>query len=129
MAKRKQTVKRRRKAKGLGAMPKEIVRGSVKDSAQYLRDKTEAQRELKAIVPGDARQYDAGKKMFSSEIANKHCLRAFKALANSAFSAGVARAAAVARGEPGGAEALYDDFLAQRNEYAAACYPGVKEED
>ena len=126
MAKRKKSVKRRSKVNGLGAMPKEVVRGAVKESSQYLKDKAQTQKELKAIVPGDARQYDAGKKAFASEIANDHCRLALTYLANSAFSAGVARAAAVARGEPGGAESLYADFMTQRNEYLAVCHPEQK---
>lgn len=123
MAKRKKPAKRR----ALGALPKEVVRGAVKESAQYLRDKSEVLRELKAIVPGDARQYDAGKKVFAKEIADKRCPRALTALTNAAFSAGVARAAAVARGEPGGAESLYADFVAQRDEYLAVCQPDKKD--
>lgn len=122
MAKRKKPVKRR----GLGALPKEVGRGAPRESAVYLKAKAAASRELKAIVPGDARQYDAAKKAFSKEIADKHCSLALTALSNAAFSAGVARASAVARGEPGGAEDLYNDFVAQRDEYLAICHPEKK---
>lgn len=123
MAKRKKPVKRR----GLGALPKEISRAAPRPSGDYIAEKAVVRRELKAIVPGDARQYDAAKKVFSQEIAAKHCPLALTALSNAAFSAGVARAAAVARGEDKGAEELYNDFLAQRDEYLAICHPDKKE--
>lgn len=79
-------------------------------------------REIRAIVPGDAKQYAASKEEFRRSVGKKECVVALTSLANAAFSAGVARAAAVARGEPKGAEQLYADFLAQRDEYLDLCH-------
>lgn len=99
MAKRKKT-ERRRKLNGLEAIPKVVS----------------------AIVPGDAKQYQVAKDLFRKEMGQKRCgFEAITSLANAAFSAGVAKAAATARGQSGGAEELYNDFIAQRDEYIDIC--------
>lgn len=78
-------------------------------------------REIKAIVPGDAKQYQLAKTSFQKAIGEKSCENALRGLANAAFHAGVAKAAATASGEPGGAKELYDDFIAQRDEFINIC--------
>ena len=102
MAKRKAKapVRRKRGLAGLGDIP----------------------REIRAIVPGDAKQYAASKAEFRRAVGKKECKLALTSLANAAFAAGVAKAAAVARGEPKGADQLYADFIAQRDEYVDLCH-------
>lgn len=119
----KATKAAKRKSKGLGAIPAAITAAAPKSIVQYKKEMVETKKELRAIVPFDARQYDAGKALFKKEVADKHCPLALTALLNAAVTAGVARATAVSRGQPEGAEELYADFMAQRDEYMAICQP------
>lgn len=86
-------------------------------------------KDIRAVATKDALQYQLAKQRLQEDLAAKQCPLALSSLVNSAFTAGVARAAAVAKGEPGGAEELYKDFDAQRQQFVTACFEGWTDED
>ena len=86
-------------------------------------------KEIRAVAIKDALQYQLSKQRLQDDLAKKQCPLALSSLVNSAFTAGIARAAAVSKGEPGGADELYKDFDAQRQQFVSTCFDGWTDDD